>query len=117
MAKDYACPLRDYMEAECKNLIGLVNRMKDRCWGDHWENAIGEEMDLNPHIPKVGHTILAFTTSMVFKTQKQAKKYLVIRISTPFCYEVAPVPGIFFLESVPAPAPRTYRYFFCFWNC
>jgi len=51
--KEYACPLRDYLEADCKNLVGLVNRMKDRCWGDHWENATGEEMDLNPHMPKV----------------------------------------------------------------
>merc|ERR1712178_176262 len=50
--KEYACPLRDYLEADCKNLVGLVNRMKDRCWGDHWENATGEEMDLNPHMPK-----------------------------------------------------------------
>merc|ERR1712098_252737 len=50
--KEYPCPLRDYDEAECKNLVGLVNRMKDRCWGDHWETATGEEMDLNPHIPK-----------------------------------------------------------------
>jgi len=50
--KEYPCPLRDYVEADCTNLVGLVNRMKDRCWGDHWENATGEEMDLNPHIPK-----------------------------------------------------------------
>ena len=50
---EHACPLRDYLEADCKNLVGLVNRMKDRCWGDHWDNATGEEMDLNPHIPKV----------------------------------------------------------------
>merc|ERR1712136_100286 len=50
--KDYPCPLRDYLEADCKNLGGLVNRMKDRCWGDHWESATGEEMDLNPHMPK-----------------------------------------------------------------
>merc|ERR1719376_1521336 len=50
--KDYPCSLRDYLEADCKNLVGLVNRMKDRCWGDHWANATGEEMDLNPHIPK-----------------------------------------------------------------
>jgi len=49
---EHACPLRDYLEADCKNLVGLVNRMKDRCWGDHWDNATGEEMDLNPHIPK-----------------------------------------------------------------
>merc|ERR1719230_417812 len=50
--KECACPLRDYLEADCKNLVGLVNRMKDRCWGDHWANATGEEQDLNPHIPK-----------------------------------------------------------------
>merc|ERR1712168_1745005 len=50
--KDSPCSLRDYLEADCKNLVGLVNRMKDRCWGDHWANATGEEMDLNPHIPK-----------------------------------------------------------------
>merc|ERR1719233_1925618 len=50
--RDYPCSLRDYLEADCKNLVGLVNRMKDRCWGDHWANATGEEMDLNPHIPK-----------------------------------------------------------------
>merc|ERR1712018_419866 len=50
--KEFPCPLRDYLEADCKNLVGLVNRMKDRCWGDHWVNATGEEMDLNPHIPK-----------------------------------------------------------------
>merc|ERR1719346_736167 len=49
---EHACPLGDYLEADCKNLVGLVNRMKDRCWGDHWDNATGEEMDLNPHIPK-----------------------------------------------------------------
>merc|ERR1712002_478671 len=50
--KEYPCPLRDYIESDCKNLVGLVNRMKDRCWGDHWDLATGEEMDLNPHIPK-----------------------------------------------------------------
>merc|ERR1711915_984186 len=50
--KEYSCPLRDYLEADCKNLVGLVNRMKDGCWADHWENATGEEMDLNPHMPK-----------------------------------------------------------------
>merc|ERR1719516_109144 len=50
--KEYTCALRDYLEADCKNLVGLVNRMKDRCWNEHWENATGEELDLNPHIPK-----------------------------------------------------------------
>jgi len=49
---EHACPLRDYLEADCRNLVGLVNRMKDRCWSDHWDAATGEEMDLNPHIPK-----------------------------------------------------------------
>merc|ERR1712203_606640 len=52
VAAETSCPLRDYIEAECKNLVGLVSRMKDRCWGDHWDAATGEEMDLNPHIPK-----------------------------------------------------------------
>merc|ERR1719433_2530816 len=30
----------------------LVTRMKDRAWGDHWDEAIGESRELNPHIPK-----------------------------------------------------------------
>jgi len=50
--KEFPCVLRDFMESDCQNLAGLVNRMKDRCWGDHWSNATGEEQDLNPHIPK-----------------------------------------------------------------
>merc|ERR1739838_546831 len=49
---EYPCPLRDFLQESRKNLVGLVNRMKDRCWGDHWELAIGDSMDLNPHIPK-----------------------------------------------------------------
>merc|ERR1712124_154442 len=49
---EVACPLRDYMNEECKNLVGHYNRMKDRAWGDHWDEAIGEKMELNPHIPK-----------------------------------------------------------------
>merc|ERR1712045_721050 len=49
---EYPCPLRDFLQESCKNLVGLVNRMKDRCWGDHWELAIGDSMNLNPHIPK-----------------------------------------------------------------
>merc|ERR1712061_289114 len=50
--KEHPCALRDYLEGDCKNLVGLVNRMKDRCWADHWDTATGDEMDLNPHIPK-----------------------------------------------------------------
>lgn len=25
---------------------------QDRAWGDHWDEAVGEKMELNPHIPK-----------------------------------------------------------------
>merc|ERR1712088_514391 len=46
------CPLKEFIESECTNLVGLVTRMKDRAWGDHWDEAIGEKKDLNPHIPK-----------------------------------------------------------------
>merc|ERR1712088_1159252 len=45
VAAETSCPLRDYIEADCKNLVGLVSRMKDRCWGDHWDSATGEEME------------------------------------------------------------------------
>ena len=34
------------------NLVGLVARMKDRAWAEHWDLATGETLDLNPHIPK-----------------------------------------------------------------
>merc|ERR1712203_1008163 len=30
----------------------MGTRMKDRAWGDHWDEAIGESRELNPHIPK-----------------------------------------------------------------
>merc|ERR1719270_2206140 len=50
--KEVECPLRDYMEEKTKNLVGMYNRLKDRAWGDHWEEATGEKMELNPHIPK-----------------------------------------------------------------
>merc|ERR1711879_341502 len=46
------CPLKEFIESECTNLVGLVTRMKDRAWGDHWDEAIGEKLELNPHIPK-----------------------------------------------------------------
>jgi len=49
---EYLCPLRDFVQEECKNLVDLVNRMKEKCWGDHWELAIGDKLELNPHIPK-----------------------------------------------------------------
>ena len=34
---EYPFPLRDYVQESCKNLGGLVNRIKDKCWGDDWE--------------------------------------------------------------------------------
>jgi len=46
------CPLKEFINAECTNLVGLYTRMKDRAWGDHWDLAIGEKPDMNPHIPK-----------------------------------------------------------------
>merc|ERR1712088_944481 len=46
------CPLKEFINADCTNLVGHFNRMKDRAWGDHWDEAIGEKMELNPHIPK-----------------------------------------------------------------
>ena len=33
VAAETSCPLRDYIEADCKNLVGLVSRMKDRWEG------------------------------------------------------------------------------------
>ena len=29
-----------------------VDIFQDRAWGDHWDEAIGDKMELNPHIPK-----------------------------------------------------------------
>merc|ERR1712096_572253 len=52
VVEEYPCPLRDFLKESCKNLVRLVNRMKDRCWGDHWELATGEKIEHNPHIPK-----------------------------------------------------------------
>merc|ERR1719468_318344 len=46
------CPLRDHMTEHHTNLVGLVARMKDRAWAEHWDLATGETLDLNPHIPK-----------------------------------------------------------------
>jgi len=50
--EQYPCHLRDHVQEHHTNLVGLVNRVKDRCWGDHWEQATGEHMESNPHIPK-----------------------------------------------------------------
>jgi glutathione S-transferase len=46
------CPLRDYINEECKSIVDFYERMKERSWGEHWDEAIGDKMELNPHIPK-----------------------------------------------------------------
>jgi hypothetical protein len=50
--KDVECPLKQYVEEDCTNLVGMYNRMKDQAWGDHWVEATGDKLELNPHIPK-----------------------------------------------------------------
>lgn len=48
--KEVTYPLRDYMTEHCANLVGHVNRMKERCFPD-WED-ICTTLDLNSHLPK-----------------------------------------------------------------
>ena len=46
------CPLKDHLTENYQNLVELVNKMKEKCWGEHWDLAVGDTLDLNPHIPK-----------------------------------------------------------------
>ena len=32
--------------------LNIILYAQDQAWGDHWDEATGETMDLNPHIPK-----------------------------------------------------------------
>ncbi|KAJ8970382.1 hypothetical protein NQ317_017181 [Molorchus minor] len=48
--KEVNYPLRDFMTESCPNLVGLVNRMKERCFPD-WDD-ICTTLDLNSHLPK-----------------------------------------------------------------
>lgn len=48
--KEVSYPLRDFMSEHCPNLVGLVNRMKERCFPD-WDD-ICATLDLNSHLPK-----------------------------------------------------------------
>ncbi|CAH0385984.1 unnamed protein product [Bemisia tabaci] len=43
-------PLREYLNESCANLVGHVNRMKERCFPD-WDD-ICTNLDLNSHLPK-----------------------------------------------------------------
>ena len=43
---EYLCPLRDYLQECCKNLVGLINKFKDKCcWGDDLELTTCDKMD------------------------------------------------------------------------
>ncbi|XP_065162242.1 failed axon connections isoform X1 [Atheta coriaria] len=48
--KEISYALRDYMTEHCANLVGHVNRMKERCFPD-WDD-ICATLDLNSHLPK-----------------------------------------------------------------
>ncbi|KAL1502288.1 hypothetical protein ABEB36_007454 [Hypothenemus hampei] len=48
--KEVEWALRDYMTESCPNLVGHVNRMKERCFSD-WDD-ICSTLDLNSHLPK-----------------------------------------------------------------
>lgn len=48
--KEVSYSLRDFMTESCPNLVGLVNRMKERCFSD-WDD-ICTTLDLNSHLPK-----------------------------------------------------------------
>ncbi|XP_018567833.1 failed axon connections isoform X1 [Anoplophora glabripennis] len=48
--KEVSYSLRDFMTESCPNLVGLVNRMKERCFPD-WDD-ICTTLDLNSHLPK-----------------------------------------------------------------
>ncbi|XP_014271424.1 failed axon connections [Halyomorpha halys] len=48
--KELQYPLQDFMQENCANLVGHVNRMKERCFPD-WED-ICTTLDLNSHLPK-----------------------------------------------------------------
>merc|ERR1712098_744666 len=45
---DMDCQLRSFMNETFENLSSLFNRIKDKCWGEHWDMATGEELELNP---------------------------------------------------------------------
>uniref|UniRef100_T1HVN9 Failed axon connections fax protein/glutathione s-transferase-like protein n=2 Tax=Rhodnius prolixus TaxID=13249 RepID=T1HVN9_RHOPR len=48
--KDLQYSLQEFMQENCANLVGHVNRMKERCFPD-WED-ICTTLDLNSHLPK-----------------------------------------------------------------
>ena len=49
---EYECEMRDWLGENHSNLLDLVSRLREKVWGDHWDSATGDSLDLNPHIPK-----------------------------------------------------------------
>lgn len=50
MDKEVSFPMRDWIEENCTNLVGLVNRIKERFYPD-WDEMC-QNLDLNSHLPK-----------------------------------------------------------------
>lgn len=48
--KEQPCALREYLETDCKNLLELIEAVKEKVWGEDWEKATGEKIQMNPHI-------------------------------------------------------------------
>uniref|UniRef100_A0A146M3F8 Uncharacterized protein C6orf168 n=1 Tax=Lygus hesperus TaxID=30085 RepID=A0A146M3F8_LYGHE len=48
--KELKYTLQEFMQTQCPNLVGHVNRMKERCFPD-WDD-ICTNLDLNSHLPK-----------------------------------------------------------------
>merc|ERR1712241_69650 len=48
--KEVGCPLRDFLEPDCKNLGEFVERVKEKIWVEDWAKATGEKMHMNPHM-------------------------------------------------------------------
>jgi len=48
--KEQPCALREFLETDCKNLLALIEAVKEKVWGEDWEKATGEKIEMNPHI-------------------------------------------------------------------
>jgi len=48
--KEQPCAMREFLETDCKNLLALIEAVKEKVWGEDWEKATGEKIEMNPHI-------------------------------------------------------------------
>jgi len=48
--KEQPCAMREFLETDCKNLLELIEAVKEKVWGEDWEKATGEKIEMNPHI-------------------------------------------------------------------